>query len=103
MTSGNHFSTRHRTPFHKVRRHDALAVAAHADAALDEHFPLTTPCLICGVPGMPQRHRVVDSIAGAIAADQGDTDADLAEESGVSAEAVRAVRLWMERWAGAWR
>jgi hypothetical protein len=34
MTSGNHFSTRRRTPFHKVRRRDALAVAAHTDPVM---------------------------------------------------------------------
>lgn len=83
---------------HGIRK----VAAAHADPALDGlGIGPTSVCGFCGV--LPQRHRVTDSIATCIAADQGDTDLDLAEEFGVTAEAAAAVRAWMKRWPRAWK
>jgi hypothetical protein len=81
---------------------DALAAAAHADPALDAFPGLgpVSPCGLCG-SGLPQRHRVVDAMAGRLEA--GECPEDLAEEFGVSRGAVHAVALWMVRWPGAWR
>ena len=85
---------------HARRVRLARAVKAHADAALDEHFALTSPCGLCGVPGMPQRHRVVDAVAGLLAA--GVDPGTVADELEVSAAQVEAVTAWMGRWPGAW-
>lgn len=85
---------------HVRRGRLALALAAHADPALDEFFPPIGPCGICSVPGMPQRHRVIDGIAGMLEAGE-DPDV-VAEEYGTSPEAVAMVTLWMVRWPGAW-
>lgn len=83
---------------HKVRKGDALAVAAHSDLVLDEHFPLRSPCGCCG--WLPQRHRRVDGIAGMLAAGE---DWDVAaEEHGVPFGAVESVARWMVKWPGAW-
>jgi len=82
---------------------DAFFLAAHADPALDA-FPELGPvsaCGICGVPGLPQRHRIVDAIAAQLAA--GEFEEDLVGEYGVSEKAVAAVASWMARWPGAWR
>lgn len=86
---------------HKGRLRAALAMAAHADPALDAFPGLgpVSPCGLCG-SGLPQRHRVVDAIAGHLAA--GEAPEDLAEEYGVSRRAVRAVALVMARWPGEW-
>lgn len=73
---------------------------AHADPALDAHFPMVNPCGLCG-SGLPQRHRMVDAIAGALEA--GETEQDVMDELGVSLDAVIAVTLWMNRYPGAWR
>ena len=80
----------------------ALAIKAHADPALDAFPGLgpTSQCGVCGVPGMPQRHRVVDAIAGHLAA--GECEGDVAEEMGISLDAVMAVQSWANRWPGAW-
>jgi len=87
---------------HAKRQRLALILAAHADPALGEFFPPGSPtCGLCGTPGLPQRHRVVDAIAGSLAA--GEFPEDAAEEYGVSEEAVHAVAWWMTRWPGAWR
>jgi hypothetical protein len=67
----------------------ATAIAAHADRALDEFFPLVGPCGLCGVPGLPQRHRVVDAIAGRLAA--GEDPGVVAEDYGLPFAAVEAV------------
>ena len=74
--------------------------AAHADPALDAFFPMTTPCGLCG-SGLPQRHRMVDAIAGALEA--GETEQDVMDELGVSLDAVMAVTAWMNKYPGAWR
>ena len=79
----------------------ALAVAAHADPALDAFFPLLCSCGVCGVPGLPQRHRVVDSIAEQLAA--GEITEEISAELDVTFEAIGAVREWMQRWPGAWQ
>lgn len=85
---------------HKQRVSLAFAVAAHADPALGAFFPPIGPCGICGVPGMPQRHRVVDAIAGGLEAGEGDED--VAVDYGLPMAAMEAVRAWMARWPGAW-
>lgn len=77
-----------------------VVVTAHQDSALDIWFPSLGPCLLCG-PRLDQRHRVVDGIAGMLAADE-DPDV-VAGEHGVSQEAVGAVAGWMEKWPGVWR
>ena len=77
------------------------ALAAHADPALDAFFARTNQCQVCGVPGMPQRHRVVDAIAEQLEADYESADG-ISADMGVSLEAVRAVGEWAQRWPGAW-
>lgn len=86
---------------HVKRARLALAVAAHADPALDEWPQLgpVTACGICGVPGMNQRHRVVDAIADAMAA--GESAEEVAEDYGLPLAAALAVAAWAERWPGA--
>lgn len=87
---------------HAERRRLALAHAAHADPFLDAFFrPGSRTCGMCGTPGLPQRHRAVDAIAGSLAA--GEVPEVAAEEYGVSEEAVHAVAEWMTRWPGAWK
>jgi hypothetical protein len=78
----------------------ATALAAHADPALDEHFPHHGPCQICGIPGLGARHRVLDAMAGMLAA--GEDPEVVAEEFGRTPEAVQAVQEWAKRWPGAW-
>ncbi len=79
----------------------ALAVAAHSDPALDGVMPAIGPCGLCGVPGLPQRHRVIDAVAGMLEA--GECPEDIAEDYGLTVEAVGVVREWMGRWPGAWQ
>ena len=88
---------------HAARSRLGLAVAAHADPALDgwPQFGPVSPCGLCGVPGLPQRHRVVDGIAGMLAA--GESPEVTGDEHGVPPEAVLVVRDWAKRWPGAWR
>jgi hypothetical protein len=60
---------------------------------LAKWFPPLGQCLICGVPGVDQRHRVLDAILDMVAG--GETVEDVAEEMGRSVEAVAAaVRFW---------
>ena len=105
---------------HAPRVRLSLAITAHADPELHRLWPRIGPCGICGVPGLDQQHRVIDSIAGwleAAAADPRGTDPQMAEvlaedpsaldgelaaEFGVSEEAVAAVRAWAQKWPGAW-
>ena len=102
LTNGHHFRPQHPTRPHKRRAHLALKLAAHADPALDGHFFYGSPtCGLCGTPGLPQRHRVVDAVAGHLEA--GEDEDVIAEELEVSEEAVGVVRNWMQRWDGAWR
>jgi hypothetical protein len=83
---------------HAARVRLAAAVQAHADPALDTFFPRVGPCGICGIPGLPQRHRVVDAIADELAA--GEDPEVAAREFGVPVDAVRAVSAWAARWPG---
>lgn len=85
---------------HKVRERDALAVAAHADAALDAYWP-RRPCGICGTPNLPSRHRVVDAIASLLEA--GEIPEEISAEMDVTHESIYAVQEWMAKWPGAWR
>lgn len=85
---------------HAAREKRALVVAAHADPALDASFPLLCSCGVCGVPGLPQRHRIVDAIAEHLAA--GEITEEISAELDVTFEAIGAVREWMARWPGAW-
>lgn len=88
-------------PVHARRKHMAFALAAHADPVLDDlGLGPVAPCEFCGVPGMPQRHRRTDAIAGHLAA--GDDAETISEELGAPEATVAAVGEWMERWPGAW-
>jgi hypothetical protein len=88
---------------HQPRRRLALAVAAHADPALDAWPQLgpVSPCGICGCPELPQRHRMVDAIAERMAA--GELPEDMADDYRLPLDAVRTVQAWAARWPGAWR
>jgi hypothetical protein len=86
---------------HAARKKHALILAAHSDASLAAIFGLSNQCQLCGVPGLPQRHRVVDAIAGQLEA--GECETDIMAELGVSLDAVMAVTAWASRWPGAWR
>ena len=85
---------------HARRVRLAQALAAHADPSLDAFFPPLGPCGVCGIPGLDQRHRRVDAIAGALAA--GETEQDVMDDLGVSLDAVMAVAAWAAKWPGAW-
>lgn len=56
---------------------------------IDRHIPRRGQCGICGVPGMDARHRILDSIAGQVAA--GDPIEAVAEDYDYPAEVVAAV------------
>jgi hypothetical protein len=85
---------------HKARVRLALAMAAHADPALPgQGLGPMSACLLCG-SGLPQRHRIVDAIAGHLEA--GEFPEEIADELSVPAAAVVSVREWMRRWPGAW-
>ena len=58
------------------------------DADIDQWFPRLGQCQVCGVPGMDQRHRRIDAIAGAVGA--GEAPEEVAAEMDVSVEAVYA-------------
>ncbi len=59
---------------------------------IDRWFPRLGPCLICGTPGADQRHRVIEAIADAVNA--GDGEEDLAFDYDVPVEAVRECVRW---------
>lgn len=82
---------------HAVRVRLATQTAAHADPALDAFPELgpVTPCGLCA-SGLPQRHRVVDAIAGAVLA--GEDEKTLAADNGVPVAAVLAVAEWARKW-----
>lgn len=116
--SGAWCVTAGRTPagrLHAPRVALSLALAAHADPLLLPWFPGIGQCQICGVKGLDQQHRVIDSIAGwldgaaadpqtaeVLADDPAALDGELAAEFGVTEETVAVVRAWAERWPGAW-
>jgi hypothetical protein len=85
---------------HKRRVQLSTSIDAHSDPALDGHFPRLGSCMVCGTPGLDQRHRVIDAIAGQLAA--GEFPEDVAAEFGVSCDAALAVWEWMLRWPRAW-
>ena len=60
---------------------------------VDHWFPRRGPCGICGTPGADQRHRVIEAIADAVNA--GDGEQDVADDYGVPVEAVRACVEWV--------
>ena len=59
---------------------------------IDQWFPRLGPCLICGTPGADQRHRVIEAIADAWNAGEGEED--LAFDYDVPVEAVRECVRW---------
>lgn len=75
-------------------------MTAEADWALiDAAWPKRGPCLVCGVPGVDQRHRVLDAVAGMLGIDDDDEDGDdadhIADEYGLPVDVVEAVgRVW---------
>lgn len=85
---------------HKGRIQLAFKVRAYADPLLDAVALPASPCGICGVPGLPQRHRVIDAIAGQLEA--GEIWEEISGEMDVTMQAIDAVRAWMKRWPGAW-
>ena len=85
---------------HARRVRLATALAAHADPLLDALFPHHGACLICGIPGLGARHRVLDAMAGMLAA--GEDPEVVAEEFGRTPEAMDVVTEWAKRWPGAW-
>jgi hypothetical protein len=96
--------TRNSTPVprpHLARVRLAYKLAAHADHSLDAWFKMRNQCGICAVPGLPQRHRRVDAIAGMLEA--GECEQEVAADMGVSLDAVMAVTAWAAKWPGAWR
>jgi hypothetical protein len=60
---------------------------------IDQWFPPRGQCRICGVPGADQRHRVIEAIADAVNA--GDGEEDVAADYNVPVEAVRACLEWV--------
>ena len=59
---------------------------------IDQWFPRLGPCQLCGVPGADARHRVIEAIADAVNA--GDGEEDVAADYEVPVEAVRACVRW---------
>ena len=68
---------------------DDLAQAAEV---LDRELPKRGPCLLCGVPGEDQTHRVVDAIADRYRA--GEDEVSVADDYGVTVEVVAACLTW---------
>ena len=62
---------------------------------IDRFFPRLGQCQVCGVPGVDQRHRVIEAIADAVLAEP-DSDEDVAYEYDVPVEAVAACLRWVE-------
>lgn len=86
---------------HARRVRLAWILAAHSDPVLDVFFPQLGQCGLCGLPGLDQRHRVVDAVAGMLSA--GEDVCEVAEDYGLRVEAVRVVAAWSRRWPGALR
>ena len=63
-----------------------------AGTDLDRYLPPRGQCLICGVPGMDARHRIMDAVIEQVAA--GDTPEEVADELNLPVEAVLAVLAW---------
>ena len=63
-------------------------------ALINEREPKIGPCLICGQPGVDQRHRVLDAVADLLAG--GEHPVDVAEDYGIPVDVVEAVgRVWV--------
>lgn len=77
-------SSKNLKPWREAVKYAALAAKPDVDA----YFPKRGPCLICGVPGMDQRHRVVDAITERVFA--GDPVEMLAADYDISERAVTA-------------
>jgi uncharacterized protein (DUF433 family) len=60
---------------------------------VDRWYPRLGPCGICGVPGVDQRHRVIEGIADRVAGGEGEED--VAADYGVPVEAVAACVDWV--------
>ena len=60
---------------------------------IDQWFPKRGQCQLCGVPGADQHHRVIEAVAGAVNA--GDGEEDVAADYNVPVEAVRACVEWV--------
>jgi hypothetical protein len=60
---------------------------------VDRWFPARGQCQVCSVPGVDQRHRVIEAIADMVKA--GDGEEDVAADYGVPVEAVRACVRWV--------
>jgi len=60
---------------------------------IGQWFPCLGPCLICSTPGADQHHRVIEAIASAVNA--GDGEEDVAADYNVPVEAVRACLVWV--------
>ena len=56
--------------------------------ALDRWLPPRGQCLICGVPGMDARHRIIDAIVDAVEA--GEAPEDVAADLDLDVEAIYA-------------
>ena len=61
---------------------------------VDRWFARRGQCQLCNVPGMDQRHRVIEAIADAMDASNGDAEDELAADYDVPVEAVRACVQW---------
>ena len=61
---------------------------------IDHWFPPLGPCGFCNVPGVDQRHRAIDAIAGLLNA--GEDEDTVAWEFEVPVEAVRACAAWVK-------
>lgn len=85
---------------HAARVKLALVLAAHTDPALDAFGPPLGPCGLCSVPGLNQRHRMVDAVAGML--DAGEDPEAAACEYQVPLPAVEVVATWMIKYPGAW-
>lgn len=60
---------------------------------VDQWFPKRGQCQLCGVPGVDQRHRVIEAIADMVNA--GDSEESVAADYGVPVEAVAACLEWV--------
>lgn len=79
----------------RARARALYGQAVAAAAALDRDLPKRGPCLVCGVPGEDQTHRVIDAIAERVRA--GDPAWAVADDYAVTDEAVQACLWWTDK------